>query len=124
MVKILGVYFGTVASVARDRSWSELLLKVRNRLALWKMRCLSLKGKVVVNNLVLSVILHTLNVHGMPKERLHKLQSAISSFLWRGGGNLIAHSTLIGKVKEGGLAYRDIATFKDAARIKVIKKFL
>ncbi|KAG7460496.1 hypothetical protein JOB18_040733, partial [Solea senegalensis] len=54
-VRVLGVHIGQDQKAARDNTWKEVLNKMNNTLGLWKMRKLTLKGKVVMlNSLILS----------------------------------------------------------------------
>ena len=123
--KILGVYIGGHEGEDRDRGWREVLGKIQNVLNLWKSRGLTLKGKViVVNVLILSKINHILGTCELPQWALNSLKAAISSFLWRGKGNLIAHRVLISNKREGGLGLIDISAKKDALRVKIVKNFL
>ena len=123
--KILGVYIGGHEGEARDRGCREVLGKVQCVLNLWKGRGLTLKGKViVVNALILSKINHILGTCELPQWALKSLTAAISSFLWRGKGNSIAHSVLIANKREGGLGLIDIGAKRDALRVKIVKNFL
>ena len=124
-VKVLGVHLGKDQGAARDKSWRELLDKIKNKLNLWKMRGLTLRGKVVVvNSLVLSKITHILSVYDMPSQYLTEINSSISAFLWGSKRNLIAHKTIISDHRNGGLKLIDIMTKKQALRIKIIQKYL
>lgn len=49
-LKVLGVYMGKDPNAACKHTWEGLEGKVKNRLALWRQRALSLKGKAVVAN--------------------------------------------------------------------------
>lgn len=123
--EILGVYIGRDENSARDKTWEKVLGKVQSKLNLWKARGLNLRGKVIVTNaLILSKIIHILGNCELPKWALNSLNSAISCFLWRGKGNLIAHRVLIANKREGGLGLIDICAKRDALRVKLISRFL
>uniref|UniRef100_A0A3P8SYP0 Reverse transcriptase domain-containing protein n=1 Tax=Amphiprion percula TaxID=161767 RepID=A0A3P8SYP0_AMPPE len=84
-IKVLGVYIGSDAAAARDKSWEGLLAKLPGQFGLWKMRGLTLRGKVVVtNSLILSKLTHTLAVHDLPNAILAKINNLITTFLWKG----------------------------------------
>lgn len=123
--KVLGVYIGANEEEARDRGWREIIKKVKNIMNMWKGRGLTLKGKVtVVNALILSRINHVLGVCELPQWALNSLNAEISSFLWRGKGNSIAHRVLIANKREGGLGLIDISVKKEALRAKIVRNFL
>ncbi|CAJ1079161.1 uncharacterized protein mettl17 isoform X1 [Xyrichtys novacula] len=123
--RILGVYVGKNENEATRTNWEIVITKTKNILNLWKARGLTLKGRVIVTNaLVLSKINHIMGVCELPQWALNSLNSVISSFLWRGKGNLIAHRVLIANKREGGLGQIDIGAKKDALRAKLISKFL
>ncbi|CAJ1079165.1 pol-like protein [Xyrichtys novacula] len=100
--RILGVYVGKNENEATRTNWEIVITKTKNILNLWKARGLTLKGRVIVTNaLVLSKINHIMGVCELPHWALNSLNSVISSFLWRGKGNLIAHRVLIANKREG-----------------------
>uniref|UniRef100_A0A3P8TVS9 Reverse transcriptase domain-containing protein n=1 Tax=Amphiprion percula TaxID=161767 RepID=A0A3P8TVS9_AMPPE len=124
-VKVLGVYIGSDAAAARDKSWEDLLAKLPGQFRLWKMWGLTLRGKVVMtNSLILSKLTHTLAVHDLPNAVLAKINNLITTFLWKGKSNLVAHRTIIDDYKKGGLNLIDIHTKKSALRNKIIIKHL
>jgi len=124
-VKVLGVYLGKQWRAARDETWKNIVIKVQRQLNLWKQRKLTLKGKIViVNSLIISKIIHPLSVYDLPNYILTKLNSEISTFIWKSKRNLVAHKTLIAPYKEGGLKLADILSKKQAMRLKLITRFL
>lgn len=124
-VRVLGVYLGADIRAARDKSWAEIVGKVRRRLTLWAMRSLSLRARVqVINSLVLPMVLHTLAVHDLPAQTLQMILTAIRAFVWRGRPSLIAYATLVCRVREGGLNLRDLGTVRCALRVKLVQKLL
>ncbi|KAG7496752.1 hypothetical protein JOB18_024398 [Solea senegalensis] len=122
-VRVLGVYLGCDGVAARDQTWHEVLEKIKKTLGMWKMRKLTLKGKVVVlNSLILSKLNHVLQIYDLPEQTLTEINNAISTFLWGSRRNMIAHKTIINKQSNGGLNLIDIKTRKHCFRVKIIKK--
>lgn len=123
--KILGIFIGKDEKSAMERTWKEVLGKIKNLLNLWYARGLNLKGKViVVNALILSKINHILGSCELPTWVLNSLNKAISTFFWKGKANLIARRTLIANKREGGLALIDISVKRDALRLKLMGRYL
>lgn len=123
--KILGIYIGKNEKSATDKTWNEVLVKIKNLLNLWYARGLALKGKViVVNALILSKINHILGSCELPTWVFNRLNAAVATFFWKGKGNSIARKTLIANKREGGLALIDVSVKRDALRVKLIGRFL
>lgn len=84
-IKVLGVNIGVEDIKARDVTWSVILQKIRRTVNYWKLRGLTLKGKVtVVNVLLMSRFVHTLSVLDMPEWVLKEANSIVLDFLWSG----------------------------------------
>jgi len=123
--KVLGVFIGENQDDARDKNWHEVIKKMKNICNMWQARGLNIRGKVIVSNaLFVSKIVHILGSCELPKWALNSLNAVISSFLWKGKGNMIAHGTLIARKQEGGLQLIDISAKRDSLRVKLVGRFL
>ena len=123
--KTLGVYIGGNTEVANKKTWNEIVSKIKNTLNLWKLRGLLLRGRIaVVNALVVSKVNHALSTCALPLWASNEINTTIDSFVWRGKASSIAHKTLMGGKKQGGLAIVDLKTKQEALRIKTAGKFL
>ena len=49
-VKILDVYFSYSKNLEQDKNFSEHIVKIENILKLWRMRQLTLEGRITVSN--------------------------------------------------------------------------
>ncbi len=66
-IKILGVLMGRDEKKAGETMWEEALGGIERRLTFWKLRTLTLKGKVLVLNvLMISKLWYILYVSSMP----------------------------------------------------------
>lgn len=76
-IKILGVLMGRDETKAGETMWEEALGGIERRLTFWKLRTLTLKGKVLVLNvLMVSKLWYILYVSSMPlwvEKRLKKM---------------------------------------------------
>ena len=123
--KALGVYIGENAEEADNKTWGDLISKIKSNLNLWKLRGLMLRGRVaVVNALTMSKVNHALSTCVLPLWAYKEINSVIDSFVWKGKANIVAHKTLMGSKKQGGLAIVDLKTKQEALRIKMVGKFL
>ena len=121
-VKILGLYIGDPVECEKE-NWNCRVDKCLKLLNMWKMRGLTLKGKVlVVNSLIISSMVYTLNLSHLPIWVKSRLKEAVVDFIWSGNRPRIKYDVLITSVKSGGLGLLDIERMKCALRCKYIKK--
>ena len=124
-LKILGIHVGIGGEDVTRANWGMVISRVQSTVNRWRLRGLSLRGKVIVwNSLVASKIVHVLGTCELPQWALKALNDALSSFLWRGRANSIARRVLINGKREGGLGLFDVAIKRDALRVKILRKFL
>lgn len=123
--KILGVLIGKDEKCAREQMWEGVVYEVERRLNFWRSRCLNLKGKIlIVNVLMLSKMWYVLSVSSVPMWVEQRLKRCVLEFLWEKKPPRVAYNTLIGQVKDGGLGLVDMELKKKSMRIKIIKKFM
>ncbi len=124
-IKILGVLMGRDEKKAGETMWEEALGGIERRLTFWKLRTLTLKGKVLVLNvLMISKLWYMLYVSSMPLWVEKRLKKSFLDFLWEGKPPRIAYKTLIGALGKGGLGLMDVEQRKNGLRVKIIKKYL
>lgn len=123
--RVLGVPLGEDEEACRIELWSSLYSKVQARFNLWRLRNLTLKGKVlIVNALCMSMLNHALTVYDLPGVYADKFRVSVNRFLWKRERGLIAHNVLLGEYEQGGLKLVDLGLKKQAFRLKIIRKFL
>lgn len=124
-IKILGIWVGLDFNKADVLNWEGALKGIEKRLRFWKLRNLTLKGKVlVINALMLSKIWYVLSVTPLPHRYFKRIKESVLDFLWGKGRVKIAYDTLIGGTEEGGLGLLDPFLRMKTLRIKLVKSFL
>ena len=74
---------------------------MKNLLATWKCRKLSIKGKVTtINTLVVSPLIYLANVIYVPPQVITEIKEIIVDFLWDGKPPKIAYNVLIQNIKK------------------------
>ena len=117
-VKLLGVTISHDKQECYDINLKPLLARTKNILDIWKIRNLSLIGKVeVANTLVSSLFVYKCTVlPTLKQDFILTYNQLIRDFIWEGKKVKIALSTLMVPKQEGGLALVDLA-----ARDKALK---
>ena len=83
--------------------------KIEKVLKLWRMRNLTLEGKITIfKTLAISKIIHLSLVTNVPTQIIKELNKIQKEFIWNGSSPKIKHSTLCNKYENGGLKNVDI----------------
>jgi hypothetical protein len=93
--------------------WKLIKERLQKRLSSWKGKLLSLGGRLILINLVLSnVVLHMISFFLLPKGVLHKLDYYRSRFFWQGDREkkyrLAKWSVVCSPKDQGGLGIHDL----------------
>ena len=108
-VKILGVHFSYNKNLEQDKNFCEHIVKIENILKLWRMRQLTLEGRITVfKSLAVSKVIHLLlitKLHNNTIDLLHKIQK---NLIWQGKKAKIKHSTLGNGYEKGGIRNVDL----------------
>ena len=108
-VKILGVHFLHNKNLEQDKKFSEHIVKIESILKLWRMRQLTLEGRITVfKSLAISKVIHLLlitKLHNNTIDLMYKIQK---NFIWQGKKAKIKHSTLCNGYENGGLKNVDL----------------
>ena len=77
-VKILGVHFSYNKNLEQDKKFSDYILKIESILKLWRMRQLTLEGRITVfKSLAISKVVHLLlitKLHNNTIDLMYKIQ--------------------------------------------------
>ena len=103
-MKILGAHFSYNKNLEQDKNFFEQNVKIQNILKLWRMRELTLEGRITAfKSLAVSKVKHLLlitRLHNNTIDLLYKIQK---KFIWQGKKANIKHSTLCNGYEKVGL---------------------
>ncbi len=93
----------TLGIVIRDNdednykyNFHQKILTLKSILNIWKIRKLSLKGKIIVlNSLALAPLKYTSSVINTPKNAISEFNNTIQNFMWDGSTSKISQQTLM-----------------------------
>jgi len=123
-LEILGVALGIDKNKCEHINWKKKIEKIDCIMHLWQQRCLSLRGRsIVIQTLLSSRIWYILNVQPLPEWAETHLKKCFTNFLWNGKPPQIKATTLIGKENQGGLNIPDIRLRCLAFRLKWLRKY-
>ena len=122
-IKILGVYYSYNNKIREDKNFISTIKKIDNVLKVWKMRKLTLNGKIVIfKSLAISKIVYISHMSSVPSTIINHLVNIHKEFIWDGKKPKIKHSTLIGNYQDGGLKDIDIITKIKALQLSWLKR--
>jgi len=121
-IKVLGIIFNRTEIVDKE-TYSIALNKLKSKLNMWKMRKLSLIGKIqIIKTFGVSQILYITNMVGCSEKFLGDVKSYIYDFLWN-GKDKVKRSVMIANYSEGGLKMVDISSVIRTQKIIWIKRY-
>jgi hypothetical protein len=116
--KYLGIWFCDNLKDMEYKNYRHRLDHMRNLLRLWKLRDLSLKGKVLVlKSLAFSQIIYPLSLLEAPGWVSSETNDMFYDFLWDGKGDKIKRTTVIRNIDEGGLKMPDVDSMAKALKV-------
>ena len=122
-IKILGIPFSYNSQVQNGQNYLNTVLKIEKVLKLWRMRNLSLAGKITVfKSLTISKIVYLAMMTPVPKSIVNHLCKLQKEFLWGSSKPKIKHETLCNKYENGGLKCVDIGSKIISLQFSWIKK--
>ena len=93
-VKILGVHFSYNKNLEQDKNFCKHIVKIENILKLWRMRQLTLEGRITVFKSLTVSVIHLLlitKLHNITIDLFHKIQK---NFIWHGKNAKITQYSL------------------------------
>ena len=102
-VKILDVYFLYSKNLEQDKNFSEHIVKIENILKLWRMRQLTLEGRITVfKSLAIYKVIHLLLITKLHNNTIALMYKIQKNFIWQGKKAKMKHSTLCNRCEKGG----------------------
>ncbi len=124
-VKALGVYFSYNEDAAMEKNFDSKIKKLRSILNIWKMRQLTLAGKILlIKTFGLSQFIYLASVISIPNGIIQKIDTILYDFLWKGGKGFIKRNTLIGNFEDGGAKMVDVKSMFKSLKIKWIQRYV
>ena len=109
VIKILGTYFSYNKKLELEKNFLNHIAKTQNILKLWKLRNLTIKGRIVVfKSLAISKLIHLALVTEIPATTINLLTKIQMEFIWKGKNPKIKNSTLCNDYEYGGLINVDV----------------
>ena len=109
VIKILGIYFSYNKKLEQEKNFLNHIVKIQNILKLWKLRNLTIEGRIVVfKSLAISKLIHLALVTEIPTSTINLLTKIQMEFIWKGKNLKIKNSTLCNDYEYGRLRNIDI----------------
>lgn len=111
-LKILGHFFGKNKTICEYQNVYSKISKFEKIENIWKQRTLTIMGKnLLINSLLNSLFIFNAQIEIPPPEFIKIIEEKNKNFLWGGGVAKIAHNSIIGDYREGGIKYKDLQAF-------------
>ena len=92
-IKILGIHFSNNNKLNMEKNFLTALSNIQSVLKIWRMRNLTLEGKIIVfKMLTLSKIVHLCLTSVVPKQIIEEIENIQKNFLWNRSTPKIKHS--------------------------------
>ena len=123
-VKCIGLYIGHNKIKCYELNWDSKIRKMEREINHWKMRKLTLFGKILVlKSLAISKLIYNFSLLDIKDDTVKKLNKKIYDFVWH-KRDRIKRNTIIGDIVEGGLSMIDIQAKIDSLRASWIPRLL
>ncbi|CAG2241721.1 unnamed protein product [Mytilus edulis] len=125
VLQLLGIWVGKNKTLCEKLNWEGKVQSITKLLNFWKMRHLTLHGRVsVISALLMSKLWYTLMVVNIPEKYCILIKKKCLEFLWNNKPPLVAYEVIINKVVDGGLNFPDIMQKMYAFRLKYLSRLL
>ena len=122
-IKITGIVF-SYSDQLREQNYIQPLNKLKLKLNIWKMRDLSLLGKIqIVKTYGISQLLFVSNMIGLPKHVIVEANKYLYGFIWN-GQDKVKRASSIANYSDGGLKMMDLNCMLIAQKVMWIKRYL
>ena len=121
-VKFLGIFITYDVQLLVEKNFKQRLKKVKNTINSWKIRGLSIYGKVnIIKSILFPKMIYPSSILCTPVEIIKEFQALIFNFLWNGKDKVIRLSTYA-PYEFGGLKMIDYESMIKALRLSWLKR--
>ena len=122
-VKALGVNFSSTTPLNEvHQNWDSKVDKINNIIKVWKMRNLTMVGKILITKSLLSSQLTNISsVLTLPEHVIKDINKTLFQFVW-GGSEKVKRKTIINSYECGGLKMLHLPSFLDSLKWSWIKR--
>ena len=123
-VKLLGIFLTYDVRLLVEKNFKQRLKKVKNTINSWKMRGLSIYGKVnIIKSILFPKMIYPSSILCTPAEIIKEFQTLIFNFLWNGKDKVIhRYLSTYATCEFGGLKMIDYESMVKALRLSWLKK--
>ena len=112
-LKILGTHFSYNKKLKDEKKFLKILTDIQRVLKTWKMRNLTLEGKIVIfKTKAISKVVFQSFITTVPKYVVNKLEKILKDFSWNNSAPKIKHETRCNNYKAGALKNVNQISFK------------
>jgi len=122
-VKSLGVHFSSNKPAnTLSENWEAKVKKINNIINVWKMRDLTLVGKIIIiKSLLSSQLTFISSIINLPDHVIKDVNRTLFNFLW-GRTEKVKRRTMINDYKDGGLKMLHLPSFLESVKFNWIKR--
>ena len=121
----LGVSFSCDSEASTKDNFEKKFVALEKCLDVWSSRDSTLFGKItIVKSLALSKIIFISYVLGVPTGFVDQVHKSLSNFIWNDKPPKIKRSTMIGRIKDGGLSMPDFDIIDKSLKAGWVKRLL
>ena len=103
-IQILGITFASEIKCAVEKSWSNILDKIKQKIRILSQRYFTIfQRAIVINMIILAKVWYTSHTYPLPCKYSKLINTEIFKFLWQSKYNPIKRETLFQSKYEGGL---------------------
>ena len=123
-VRTLGIDFSCDQEQVLRQNFHDRLNECQNLINLWKMRGLSVFGKVtIIKSFLIPKLLYVSSIMETPPEVIKQMEKMFFKFLWK-GPDKVTRLSVINTLDKGGLNLTDFESYIKALRLSWIPRLL
>ena len=121
-IKVLGTYVGYKSNNLQSEKFRELIQGLKKTLNLWKLRKLTLLGKIqIIKTFGISKFMYLFSSISIPIWVTNEIETTFYNFLWK-GPDRIKRNVMIQDIDKGGLKMIDLKSSIEAQQLMWIER--